>query len=105
MEELGNFDPHLLTVYERRILWFCVETHTRTQIVRRTRNYPSGSRAKILTKLKRLGLIVSFKHEGHSSKKIRRPIEYWLISDAGKHYIQQFEQWFSQLPEPSDKGE
>ncbi|MDF1655321.1 MAG: hypothetical protein P1U34_09440 [Coxiellaceae bacterium] len=105
MEAIGNFDPKLLTVYERRILWYCIEKHTRTDIVRRTRNYSAGTRAKMLDKLKRLHLVESFKHESHDDKRLRRPIEYWVATELGKQYIQQFEQWFNQLPEPSDRGD
>ncbi|MDF1796767.1 MAG: hypothetical protein P1U63_09545 [Coxiellaceae bacterium] len=104
MEGLGNFDPNLLTVYERRILWFCTEKRARTDIVRRTRNYSAGKRSIMLKKLKKLHFLESFKHENFDDKRLTRPVEYWIITDLGKQYIQQFEQWFNQLPKPDSGG-
>ncbi len=97
MEQQNTFDPNLLSIYERRILWFCLTSKTRTDIVRRTRNYTAGTRGRMLNRLKRLGLLDAFLHEAHESELTRRPVQYWVVTEKGKSYIEQYDQWFDQL--------
>lgn len=83
-------------MYEQRILRFCCECRTRTQVVRRTRNYPRGERTKMLVKLKQLNYLESFFHENKNNKTLRRPVQYWNTSNIGKKYLLEIDKWVAQ---------